>query len=298
VNPLPPVNAVPLFPEERGALLDVLTSLDDAACSKETSCPGWSVKDISSHLLSDDLGRLSRGRDRHLAGLFVATPEGAPPGAVVASSPQRFEPELLDFINRQNEAWVEATRRLSARVVTDLLRWSGEETQRYWESLDLEAIGMPVSWAGPEPAPVWLDVAREFTERWLHQAQIRAAAGAPPLYEARFFVPVLDTFVRALPHTYRHTDAPEGTHVSLVILAPEPTDDPWRLQYSLVRRGGAWHLLQPFDSDPDASVTIDGDTAWRLFTKGIGRPDAVSRSVIEGERALAEKLFDTVAIIA
>jgi uncharacterized protein (TIGR03083 family) len=298
VNPLPPVNAVPLFSDERAALLDVLTSLDDAAWSNQTSCPGWSLKDIASHLLSDDLGRLSRGRDRHLAGLFVASPEGAPPGAVAASSPEHFERDLLDFINHQNEAWVEATRRLSPRVITDLLRWSGEETQHYWESLDLEASGMPVSWAGPEPAPVWLDVAREFTERWLHQAQIRDAAGASPLYEPRLFVPVLDTFVRALPHTYRHTDAPEGTHVSVIIVAPQPADDPWRLQFSLVRRGGAWRLLQPLDSNPQATVTIDGDTAWRLFTKGIGRPDAISRSVIEGEHALADELFDTVAIIA
>jgi uncharacterized protein (TIGR03083 family) len=298
MNSLPTVNAVSIFPEERAALLDILTSIHDDAWSRDTSCPGWSLKDIVAHLLSDDLGRLSRGRDQHLAGLFVSSGAGAPPGAVAASSPDRFEAELLAFINHQNELWVEATRRLSPRVLLELLRWSGEETQRYWESLEPEATGMPVSWAGPEPAPVWFDVAREYTERWLHQAQIREAAGAPPLYEPRLFVPVLDTFVRAVPHTYRHTDAPDATHLSVVIVAPQPADDPWRLQYSLVRGGGAWRLVQPLDSDPHAAVTLDGDTAWRLFTKGIPKADATTRSNIAGDAVLAERFFDTVSIIA
>jgi uncharacterized protein (TIGR03083 family) len=283
MTPLPPVNTVPLFPEERAALLDLLTSLDDGAWSVETSCPGWSLKDIVAHLLADDLGRLSGGRDVH-------TGAGA----------DSFESGLLDFINRQNEAWVSAARRLSPRVLVDLLKWSGRETQAYFESLDPdEASNLGVSWAGESRSTNWFDLAREFTERWLHQAQIREAAGAPLLYEPLLFVPVLEAFVRALPHTYRHIEAPEGTHVSLVISAPQPAaDDPWRLQYSLVRRGGAWRLLQPLGSDPGATVAMDGDTAWRLFTKGIAKQEAISRSRIEGDQALGEKLFDTVSIIA
>jgi hypothetical protein len=43
------------------------------------------------------------------------------------------------------------------------------------------AMGEPVTWAGPEPAPIWLDIAREYTERWLHQAQVRDATRNPPL---------------------------------------------------------------------------------------------------------------------
>ncbi|HEX3202686.1 MAG TPA: hypothetical protein VHW42_12245 [Actinomycetes bacterium] len=37
----------------------------------------------------------------------------------------------------------------------------------------------PVSWVGPDPAPNWLDVAREYSERWTHQQQIRDAAEIP-----------------------------------------------------------------------------------------------------------------------
>jgi hypothetical protein len=48
-----------------------------------------------------------------------------------------------------------------------------------WRDLDLDALGEPVSWAGPDPAPLWLDCARDFTEYWVHQQQIRDATGRP-----------------------------------------------------------------------------------------------------------------------
>jgi hypothetical protein len=43
---------------------------------------------------------------------------------------------------------------------------------------------------------------------------------------------------------------------------------------------------------------MDGDTAWRLFTKGISKEAALARVRIEGNRALGEKVLDTVSIIA
>ena len=64
-----------------------------------------------------------------------------------------------------------------------------------------------MSWAGPGPAPVWLDLAREFTGRRHHQQQIREPTGGLPLYDPYFLAPVLDTLVRALPHSFRHIDA-------------------------------------------------------------------------------------------
>ena len=287
MNSLPPIDAVPLFPEERAALLDVLSSLTPEDWSRETSCPGWSLKDIVAHILRDDLGRLSGGRDRYQGRRFE--PSGERP----------FEAELLDFINAQNELWVDAARRLSPAVLIDLLRWSAGETQRYFESLDPDAkANIGVSWAGEAGSANWFDLARELTERWMHQQQIREAAGIPPLYEPRIFVPVLDTFVRALSHTFRDVAADEGTHVSVVILAPVPGPDPWSLDYSLVRRGDAWDLLQPIDAEADASVSMDGDTAWRVFTKGIAKPEAIALSSLDGDEGLAEKVFDTVSIIA
>jgi uncharacterized protein (TIGR03083 family) len=282
---LEPVLTIHLFPEERVALIDLLQSLNTDNWNAPTVCTDWSVKDIAAHLLADDLGRLSRGRDSHAAAAF--SPSG----------PEHIEAQLLAFINRQNEAWVDTARRLSPRLLIDLLRWSGDETQAYFASLDMFAIGEPVHWAGPDPAPVWLDVAREFTERWLHQAQIRDAVKAPALTEPRLFLPLLDTLVRALPHTFRDADAPEGTHV-LLLMTGVGAEGLAPLQWSLVLEDGRWALFDSAPVQPAATVRMDGNTAWRLFTKGITKAEALARARIEGDAHLGEKVLETVSIIA
>jgi Mycothiol maleylpyruvate isomerase N-terminal domain len=47
------------------AVQDLLASLDDADWGSPTPCPGWSVLDVSCHLVGDDLSLLARQRDSH-----------------------------------------------------------------------------------------------------------------------------------------------------------------------------------------------------------------------------------------
>jgi uncharacterized protein (TIGR03083 family) len=280
MKPPDPILVVDLFPEEREALLSLLSALRYDEWNKPTVCAGWSVKDIAGHLLGDDLGRLSRGRDSFGPAAF--TPNGT----------RDFQEEILRFINRGNETWVEAVRRLSPRLLCDLLRVTGQETYGYFQSLNLFDTGEPVSWAGPDPAPVWLDVAREYTERWHHQQQIRDAVDRPGLKEPRFFAPVLDTFVWALPHAFRRVKAPNGTHVKLVISGDAGGE------WSLVREQQGWALVREAGTDLSAVVVMDQETAWRLFTKGISKDEAGVRATLSGDRTLASKVLDTVSIIA
>jgi uncharacterized protein (TIGR03083 family) len=280
MKPLEPILIVDLFPAERDALLQLLAALSEEEWSRPTVCAGWSVKDVALHLLGDDVGRLSRGRDAFSGAAFV--PRGD----------RDFEAELLAFINEANERWVQATRRISPHLLCDLLRFTGGETYRYFQSLDLFQIGEPVSWAGPDPAPVWLDVAREYTERWLHQQQIRDAVEKPGLKERRFFAPVLDTFVRALPHTFSDVDAPEGVHVKLTVSGEAGGE------WSLVRQDENWALYREAVAEPAATAVIDQETAWRLFTKGIPKDEARGGMTFAGDQTLALKVLDTVSIIA
>ena len=48
----------------------------------------------------------------------------------------------------------------------------------------------------------------------------------------------------------------------------------------------------------DATVELDEDRAWRLFTKGISKEEARQTARIEGDEALAERALDTVSILA
>ena len=273
---LAPVSVVDLFPEEREELLTLLSQLSEQEWRRPTVCAGWSVRDVALHLLGDDIGVLSRKRDDFRPG-----------------SPHIDDwEELVSFLNEWNELWVRAARRISPRLLITLLGVTGEETHQHFRSLDPFTLGEPVSWAGPEPAPIWLDTAREYTERWLHQQHIRDALGRPGLNDRRFLAPVLDTFVRALPHTFRDVDTPAGSRVRLTITGR--AGGAW----ALVREAATWQLYADEASDAVSEVAMDQETAWRLFTKGITK-EAAQRSVtIQGDRSLGMRALDTVSIIA
>jgi uncharacterized protein (TIGR03083 family) len=280
LSPLPPINTLPLFAGERTALLELLGDLSSSDWEVPTVCPGWSVKDVAAHLLGDDIGRLSWGRDDYVNQAFAA-------GLDIATLPG-----LVAAIDRQNAVWVDGTRRMSPRLLIELLEMTGELTEAYFASLDMTVLGMPVDWAGPEPAPVWLDVAREYTERWVHQQHIRDAVGKPGLTERRWFAPVLDAFVRGLPRVLRDTPAEDGTALRLTIAGDSGGE------WVALRHDGDWMLGTAPDMTVDARVELDEDHAWRLFTKGISKEEARRAARIEGDEALAERALETVSILA
>jgi len=283
-----PVIILPLYPEERAALLGLLRRLNKDDWQRPTPCPGWAVKDIAAHLLADDLGLLSRLRDSYVC---------APP----------YNPnidwgdwrQLIEFINWQNEAWVLAARRLSPAVLIEMLEKSGHDVYQYFALLDPYALGEPVNWAGPEPAPVWLDIAREYTERWLHQQHIREAVGMPGLKERRLFYPLLDAFACALTHTFRDAQAPTGATVKLVISGNAGGE------WTITRLEDEWQLSKKATSPlrgcssqaANATVTIDQEIAWRLFTRGISKQEAQKNTRITGDHALGERVLDMVSIL-
>jgi uncharacterized protein (TIGR03083 family) len=274
-----PIPTLHLFPGERAALLDLLADLTPEEWAQPTVCPGWSVQDIAAHLLADDVGRLSRDRDDHdnpdfAVGLDISTLPG-----------------LIAAIDRQNALWVEAMRRASPPVLIDLLRLTGEQTVRYFATLDLDALGGPVDWVGPEPAPVWLDLAREYTERWVHQQQIRDATDRPGLREPKWFAPVLAAFVLGLPRALGGAGHP-GETVLLTITGA--AGGHW-----LARRGEAgWRVQPDHDDTPIAAVTLDQDSAWRLFTRGNTPQQARQAARLSGDPALTARVLETVSILA
>jgi uncharacterized protein (TIGR03083 family) len=280
ITPLAPIDTLPLFPGERSALLELLDDLPASEWEAPTICPGWSVKEVAAHLLGDDIGRLSWGRDGYVNPAFAA-------GLDVATLPG-----LVAAIDRQNAVWVTGARRISPGLLIELLAMTGELTEAYFTSLDMTALGMPVDWAGPEPAPVWLDVAREYTERWVHQQHIRDAVGKPGLKERRWFAPVLDAFVRGLPRALRNAPAANGAALRLTIAGDSGGE------WIALRHKGNWMLGTAPGMSVDAMVELDEDYAWRLFTKGISKEEARRSARIEGDEALAEQALETVSILA
>lgn len=274
-----PIFVVDLFPQERKHLLGLFSDLSEEDWEKPTVCQGWTVKDIGLHLLGDDLGYLSGKRDHFTNPFFTGREMHA------------WE-SLVQNINEANGLWVKATRRISPRLLSDLLTLTGAQFYEYIKSLDQMAINGTVNWAGPNPAPLWLDIAREYTERWLHQQQIRDAVDKPGLKEKKFFLPVLDAFVRAVPHTYRDVPVADTTVIKLEVTGE--AGDTWYL----VGEANAWSLYKEVELQPTTIVTMDQETCWRRFTKGIEKEQARANTTIEGDIKLGEIILDTVSIIA
>ncbi|GAA3752658.1 uncharacterized protein (TIGR03083 family) [Spinactinospora alkalitolerans] len=271
----PAIDARPLFTREQERLLALLDGLSAEQWRAPTACAGWSVRDLAPHILGDHLGRLSGGRDGH-----------------ARSAPREGE-AFNAFIHRVNDEWVPAAARISPRLLVEMLTDAAARIAAYWESVDLHATGLPVSWAGPEAAPMWLDCARDYTEYWVHQQQIREAVGAPRLDEPRFRAPVVDAFMRALPHALRDVRPPEGTRVRYAVTGD--SGGAW----TATRSAGRWALERGDGGgqEPDAALTTDADTFWRLCTRDTVPEEARPLVVREGDEALTEAAARMVSII-
>jgi uncharacterized protein (TIGR03083 family) len=275
VKSLAPVLTGELFLELRRDLVSLLKGLSEPEWRLPTAAPSWNVKDVALHILGGDVANLSRRRD----------------GFSLPADLSSYE-KLVRFINEINGLWVAAGQRMSAPVIIDLMEHLGQQMDEYFASLDPFAPGGTVGWAGPAPMPQWFDVAREYTERWHHQQQIRDATGRPGLYAPRLFAPVLDTFVRALPRTFREVEAKVGTVVRLVLTGTAGRE------WSLVQEAGKWELFEGRTERVDAEVTIAAEKAWKIFTRGLRGNEALRCTEIRGDRVLGAKVLETVSVIA
>jgi hypothetical protein len=173
-----------------------------------------------------------------------------------------------------------------------MMRLACVQTAEFYESLDpfaTAAIG--VSWAGEMTSQVWFDNARELTERWHHQEQIRLATGRPGIMTPQFYYPVLDTFLRGLPHAFRDVAAPVGA--ALLVEVSGDCGGRW----CLVRGHDRWSFDDEVPPSVSAHVVIPQAIAWRVFTKGIARESARAEITTTGDRELAEHVLGLTAIV-
>jgi hypothetical protein len=115
-------------------------------------------------------------------------------------------------------------------------------------------MGEPVTWAHPaQPAPVWMDCARDFTEDWVHQEQIRQAVGREQNWDRAVLYAVIDTFMHAMSHTLDQEDLTDGD--SLVVRLQPDLNSSW----GWLRTNGRWVATEGF-SHPTAELISDADT--------------------------------------
>lgn len=156
----PPGDYAGPFAVERDRLTELLAGVQAADWDRPSPCPGWTVLGLCCHLVGDDLGLLARNRD----------------GFLGTRAPAGSEAEFAAWLDELQAEWVRAARRLSPRLVTDLLRWAGPQISVMFAGEDVRARTASVSWAGPDLVPAWLGQARELSEYWITLALIAVVA--------------------------------------------------------------------------------------------------------------------------
>lgn len=276
-EPVRPIFTAHLFPRLDGMLLELLRSLAPEDWEKQTVSAKWRVKDVAAHLLDTPLRGVSIGRDRYL-----------PP------APRIDSPAVLAaYIDRLNAEGVAVYRRLSPEVLISLMETACKQLAEYHAARDPYAMApYGVSWAGEEKSANWFDTAREYTERWHHQQQIRLAVNRPGILTRELYYPVLDCFMRALPFTYGQVSATPGTAIRATVSGE--CGGFW----NLYRGEESWLLTENERGQPTAEIIIPQEIAWRVFTKGIDRTSTLSQVKTSGDAALVLHVLSMVAIIS
>ena len=270
-----PILVVDLFPLERRALLALLESLPLDDWSRPTIAGDWTVKDVAAHLVADDLGRVSSGRDEHRQ---VWVPPDEP---------------LKAYIDRRNAEWVTAMRRLSPRVVRSLRR--------------IRRTGDPAT------VRVGGSVRSRFARR-LGRAAARPALARPRAGAHGALAPSTTD-----PRGSRRADAQRrdlpATSAGDVRLCAGATV--WRCRCgardsrATLDRGPERRRLDGMFATnpagvserggphaPNSSITMDEDTAWRMFVRASTRAETEAKSSITGDPRLASYLFEAVALVS
>jgi asparagine synthetase B (glutamine-hydrolysing) len=180
--------------------------------------------------------------------------------------------------------------------VLELLETTGQQYTAYLQTLDpWEPATFSVGWAGEQTSLNWFHIARDYTEKWHHQQQIRQAVGRgeDELLTRELYQPFLATCVRALPHHYRNVSAEPGQTLQLTVSGEG--GDTWFLQYS---SAGEWELSERSPDSVTAVVTIDGAVAWRLFTKSLPRNLVDAHIQLTGDKRLGEPNHSLITVMA
>jgi hypothetical protein len=274
-----PVETLHLFPELDRLLIELLQSLREEEWHLPTLARLWTVKDIAAHLLDGNLRTLSMSRDN----FFGEKPENI-----------NSYTDLVAYLNRLNHDWTNAARRLSTQVLINLLESTGKEYYEHLSTLNpFDKAIFSVAWAGEDTSYNWFHIAREYTEKFHHQMQIREVVSKQQaLFTKELFCPFIDTLMFGLPHTYRNIMADAGTTIQLSITSEIGGN------WYLMKGKDLWHLIKDEIPAPDATLTIDPNDAWKLFTKGMSPEDAIHKVTLVGDKELGQIALQMVSVMA
>jgi len=262
-----------IFSELNKELIILLKNFSKEDWEKDTCLKNRNVKDLASHILDTSLRRLAIQRDNYFSG----NPEI-----------NSYE-DLVDFIQKLNRDWIVATKRLSPEIIISLLKNTENELVEFLKTLNpYEKAPFPVNWAGENESKNWFDIAREYTEKWHHQMQLRDAVGIEgKLYDKPFFQPVIDTFIKAIPFAY---DKLDKTNFTITVEIRGSCGGTFTLQ----KINKSTTFIDNIDSKNKVSISQEG--FWRLVTNS--KPKSEINFECVGDKDITDQFLTVVAVMS
>jgi hypothetical protein len=276
----PFIETIHLFKPIHDALINVLKELEPGDWEKPTLAKQWTVKDIVAHLLDTTTRGIAILRDGHFG----------------YSGPVNEEyTTLVNYINELNAQFILTAKRWSPQLLIELLDQYGPvHTQLLADLNPFEKAIFSVAWAGEKESLNWFHVAREYTEKYHHQLQIREVVNkTAAIITPELFKPFIQTFFVGLPHLLRNHTAP--AHAIIAIEIEGAMGVIGYLQY----HNQQWNFLDESPGDKlYAKTIIPATIAWKLFTKGVTPNEILNEIKLEGNQAIATQLLHLVAVMA
>lgn len=274
-----PIPTIHLFDPLDQLLIQHLKTLHHSDWLTPTLAKQWCVKDIAAHLLDGNIRSISMYRDAWM----------------IPDKPASFDYEgIVSFLNGLNHTWVSAFGRMSPELIIEWLERTGPVYTAQLAKLDPMGQAMySVAWAGQHVSQNWFHIAREYTEKWHHQMQIREAThDADMLLEDHWYMPYVATSMQALPHAFSR----------------QAHSDRGALHIDITGKGAShWHVLlengqatmtQAIGEGATSHIVMDGAMLWRLFSKQLDRDTALSYIRFEGNPKLLDTFLSVVAVMA
>jgi uncharacterized protein (TIGR03083 family) len=254
---------------EWAAIEDLLAGLDEAQWAAPTPCPGWSVHDVTSHIVGTELT------------LCGEQPAPCPEDV-------RARSHVRNDIGALNEAWVESLRADPPAGLLERLRAVTARRLAALTGMAEQDFHAP-SWtpAGQATYARFMQI-RAF-DCWMHEQDIRDAAGQPGNEDGPGAALAVDEIALALGYLVgKRARATEGSSVTFDLTGPRP-----RQLHVMV--AGRARLADELPGPATASIRLPLGTFTRLCG-GRVRPEQVGDQVtVHGDEDLGRQVVGALA---
>ncbi|MEU8431810.1 maleylpyruvate isomerase family mycothiol-dependent enzyme [Streptomyces sp. NPDC029216] len=254
------------------AITELVLPLTEGQWNLPTPCPGWSVRDVVSHIIGLELEQLGDPRPIH-------------------TLPRDLR-HVVDEFTRYMEVPVDVRRHHTALEMTSELEYTVIRRQRQLRNDKRDPATTLVRGPKGDQIPLELSLRLRAFDVWIHEQDLRAALAVPGNWDAPGAHVARDILLSGLPKVVaKGAGAPPNTTVVLDVHGELEF-----LRTIRVDEAGRATIDSTPSLGPAVSLTLDWQTYVRLAA-GRVRPRTVAERVkVDGDPELADAILANFAV--